>query len=201
MIKIAVTGVIGSGKTTICKIFKEMGFDVIDADEISRSLTKKGSPVYEKIVKEFGKEILQDNGEINRKILADIVFKDKKKKKILEGIIHPEVKKICSDRAKELEKEGKDIAVFDIPLLFEAGMENMVDYVILACADEDTIYERVKKRDGMSREEFLARINNQIPLEDKIKKSHFVIDTRKDIEEIRLELGIIIKKLLAITKQ
>lgn len=201
MIKIAVTGVIGSGKTTISKIFKEMGYDVIDADEISRNLTKKGSPVYEKILKEFGKEILKGNGEINRKALADIVFKDKKKKEILEGIIHPEVKKFCIDRANELEKAGKDILVLDIPLLFEAGMEDMVDYVILAYADEDTLYERVKKRDGLTKEEFFSRLKNQIPLDEKIKKSHFVVDTRKDIEEIRLELGTIIKKLHAITKQ
>lgn len=198
MIKIAVTGVIGSGKTTISKIFKEMGYDVIDADEISRSLTKKGSSVYEKIIKEFGKEILKGNGEINRKILADIVFKDKKKKEILESKIHPEVKKICTDKANELEKAGRDIVVFDIPLLFEAGMESMVDYVILAYADEDTIYERVKKRDNMSREEFYARLKNQIPLEEKIKKSHFVIDTRKNLEAIRFDLNEIVKTLFSI---
>lgn len=194
MIKVAITGVIGSGKSTIAKIFKEMGYNVIDADEISRKLTNKGEKVYHKIIEAFGREILKEDEEINRKTLAEIVFKDKEKRIILESIIHPEVKKISLKKAKELEELGEKIAFFDIPLLFEASMEDMFDYIILAYADEETLFERVEKRDKMCYHEFLERLRNQIPLKEKVKKSHFVIDTRKDIEELKKEL----KKVLQI---
>ncbi|MCX7990790.1 MAG: dephospho-CoA kinase [Proteobacteria bacterium] len=196
MLKIAITGVIGSGKSTIAKIFKDMGYDVLDADEVSRDLTKKGTSVYREIIRVFGEKILKKDGQIDRRLLAEIVFNDREKKKLLEDIIHPEVKKFFSEKAEKLEREGKEAVIFDIPLLFEAGMENLVDYVILAYADKETLYERVKKRDGITKEEFLSRLKNQIPLEEKVKKSDFVIDTRKDIKELKSDLEEILKKVL-----
>lgn len=195
VIKIAITGVIGSGKSTLAGLLRELDIYVIDADEISRELTKKGTEVYKRIIDAFGSEILKEDGEINRKTLASIVFNDLSKRKILEDIIHPEVKKICEDRARTLEKEGKDIIVLDIPLLFEAGMEDMVDYVILAYADVETLYNRVQKRDKMSKEEFLSRLKNQMSLEEKAKKSHFIVDTRKSLADLKLELFEIIRKV------
>lgn len=196
MIKIAITGVIGSGKSTLANIFKRLGYTVIDADEISRTLTKKGTDVYSKILEAFGRDILDEKGEIDRKRLASIVFADPKRRKELENIIHPAVRAERNRIIEKMEREDKDsIVILDIPLLFETGMEREVDYVILAYADEKTLYERVKKRDQMSYEEFLRRLQNQMPLSEKAEKSHFVIDTRKSIGELEEEVIEIIKKI------
>jgi len=196
MILIAVTGVIGSGKSTIAGILKSFGLPVIDADEISRKVTQKDGPAYKKIIETFGKEILKQDLEIDRKKLAQIVFNSPEKRKILENIIHPfveeERKKIIKDITS---KNPEAIIVLDIPLLFEAGLENSVDYIICAYADKEILYERVAKRDGMSKEEFLMRIKNQISLEEKAKKSHFVVNTNKSIDDLKSELFDIIKKI------
>ncbi len=195
MIRIAITGVIGSGKSTLAKIMKDLGIPVLDADEISRELTDKGSEVYEKVVRFFGKQILDSNEEIDRKALAKIVFNDREKRLFLESLIHPEVKKAFEKKIIELEKQGFDLVVLDIPLLFEAKMEDTVDFIILAYAEEDTLFERVKKRDKLSREEFMLRLKNQIPIHEKVKKSHFVVHTEKDLKKLKSELDKIISNI------
>lgn len=186
----------GSGKSTIASILKKFNIPVIDADEISRRVTRKNGPAYDQIVKFFSKDILNSNGEIDRKKLARIVFNDPVKKKKLEDIIHPLVEQERNKMIEEIKKKSKNaIIALDIPLLFEARLEKSVNYIICAYADLETIYNRVKARDGISKEDFLIRIKNQIPLEEKVKRSHFIIDTRKDIKEIELELKNIIRKI------
>lgn len=196
MILIGITGIMGSGKSTIASILKKFNIPVIDADEISRRVTRKNGPAYDQIVKFFSKDILNSNGEIDRKKLARIVFNDPVKKKKLEDIIHPLVEQERNKMIEEIKKKSKNaIIALDIPLLFEARLEKSVNYIICAYADLETIYNRVKARDGISKEDFLIRIKNQIPLEEKVKRSHFIIDTRKDIKEIELELKNIIRKI------
>lgn len=195
MIKIGITGVIGSGKTTIANILKGLKIPVIDADEISRNLTKKGTTVFKKIIETFGNEILNADGELDRKKLAEIVFSNPKKRKLLENIIHPAVKAERNKIINELERKNINIVALDIPLLFEAEMDKEVDFIITAYADENTLFERVRKRDGMTFEEFSKRLKNQYSLEEKISKSDFVIDTRKNIEELKIELSEIINKI------
>lgn len=196
MITIAITGIIGSGKSTLAKIFKDLGLPVIDADEISRNLTKKNGSAYNKIIEAFGCDILLENQEIDRKKLAQIVFNNPEKRKVLENIIHPLVELERKRRIEEIVNENPEaIIILDIPLLFEAGLEKNVDYIICASASMDTIYNRVYNRDKMTKEEFLSRIKNQIPLEEKAKRSHFVINTEKSIEEIKSELIEIIRKI------
>lgn len=196
MILIGITGVMGSGKTTIASILRKYHIPIIDADEISRKVTKKNGPAYDEIIKNFGNEILTSHGEIDRKKLARIVFNDVNKRKLLENIIHPLVEQERNKIIEEIKQKDPDaIIALDIPLLFETGLEKTIDYVICAYADIDTIYERVKKRDNISKDDFLQRLKNQLPIDEKAKRSHFVIDTRKDLEEIELELKNIIKKI------
>ncbi len=195
MIKIGITGVIGSGKTTIANILKGLKIPVIDADEISRNLTKKGTTVFKKIIETFGNEILNADGELDRKKLAEIVFSNPKKRKLLENIIHPAVKAERNKIINELERKNINIVALDIPLLFEAGMDKEVDFIITAYADEKTLFERVCIRDRMTFEEFSKRLKNQLPLEEKVRKSHFVIDTRKNLEELKIELAEIINRI------
>lgn len=196
MIKIGITGVIGSGKSTLAKILKECGVLVIDADEISRNLTKKGTATFDRIVSVFGRNIIAQDGELDRKKLAEIIFSDPLKKRLLEDIIHPAVSCERDKILNEIEKTKPDsVVALDIPLLFETGMEKEVDYVIVAYADEKTLYSRVQKRDNMSFDEFIKRLGNQMPLSEKVKKGDFVVDTRKEIEDLKLELLEIIKKI------
>lgn len=197
MILIGITGIMGSGKTTIANILKKYNIPVIDADEISKKVTKKNGPAYYEIIKNFGYDILTTDGEIDRKKLAKIVFDDGDKRKLLENIIHPLVQKERNKILEEIKQKNPDsIVALDIPLLYEAGLEKTVDYVICAYTDIKTAYDRVKKRDKISKEDFFKRLKNQIPIDEKAKKSDFVVDTRKNIEEIELELKNIIRKIV-----
>lgn len=196
MILIGITGIMGSGKTTIANIFKKFNIPVIDADEISRKVTKKNGSAYNDIIINFGLEILTSDGEINRKKLAKIVFNDANKRKLLENIIHPLVEKERNKIINEIKQKNPNaIIALDIPLLYEAGLEKTVDYVICAYADVDTAYERVKTRDNISKDDFIQRLKNQLPIEEKAKRSDFVIDTRKNLEQIELELKDILRKI------
>lgn len=196
MLLIGITGIIGSGKTTIANIFRKFNIPIINADEISRKVTKKNGSAYSEIIKNFGEEILNAHGDIDRKKLAKIVFNDANKRKLLESIIHPLVEKERNKIINEIKQKNPDaIIVLDIPLLYEAGLEKTVDYVICAYADIDTAYERVKKRDNMSKDDFIQRLKNQLPIDEKAKRSDFVIDTRKNLEDIELELRDILKKI------
>jgi dephospho-CoA kinase len=189
---IGLTGGVGTGKTTAARMFKQAGADVIDADRIVHGFLARGSTAYREIVKVFGAEILLQNGEINRRDLGKLVFKDRRLRKKLERILHPRVKR----RINELIKlSRKKLVIVDAPLLYEAGMERSMDKVVVVVASSDTQMRRCRSRKGFSKEEIISRIASQLPLKDKIRSADFVIDnngtrthTHAQVELIRRSL-------------
>ncbi len=161
--KIGLTGTIGSGKSTVINYITSKGYSVFDCDKYAHELLTKQS-VIDSVSKHF--DCLED-GVISRKKLGAIVFSDKAKLEILNSIIHPLIKQ----KVKELEEP----VIVDMPLLFEANMEEMFDTIITVSASRDVIVERLIKRDGMTREEALHRISLQIDEKIKKKKSDYVI--------------------------
>jgi dephospho-CoA kinase len=178
---IGITGGIGSGKSTVGKMLADLGAYVLDSDTIAHELTSKGSPVLLKIRDAIG-DVLTQDGELDRKKVASIVFANDEKLKKLEGILHPEIQKEYRRLAKE---SGEKVVFILIPLLFEEGIENKVDEVWLCYAPEDVRLERAIKRDRSNRDEVHARMAHQIPDEMKLNKSDLVIDTSLSLDEVR----------------
>jgi len=174
MMIIGLTGSFGTGKSYVASVFKELGAKVIDADVLARKALLKNSGTYKKIITAFGKGILDKSGEIDRRVLAGIVFNERRKLKKLNRIVHPEViRKIKKAIGENTEKR---VIIIDAPLLIEADLAKDVDKLIVVTSSKAKQIERCMKKFRISRGEILKRINSQIPLKTKIKKADFVID-------------------------
>lgn len=187
---IGLTGGIASGKTTAANYLQELGAKVISADEISREIMKKGRPAWQKVVEEFGRSILKEDGELDRSRLGKIVFNDSSKLKLLEKITHPLIinemeKKIAEIRKQDEKANRKLVIVLEIPLLFEIGLMEMVDQVWVVFVDQSTQIERVMERDGLSPVQARSRIEAQIPMTRKKELADVVIDNTSSRVELK----------------
>ncbi|OGW71441.1 MAG: dephospho-CoA kinase [Omnitrophica bacterium GWA2_41_15] len=172
MMIIGITGSFGSGKTTVAKMFAKLGAYAIDADKVYHSLIRPEKNCYKKIVKYFGKDILAKSGQIDRKKLGNIVFKDKSKLKILNSITHDEVIK----GIKRIVKTKKGKVIIEAPLLIESGFYKEVDKVILVANKEEEQVKRIKEARGLSSKKILKRIRMQMPFKKKLALADFIID-------------------------
>ena len=179
---IGLTGGIASGKSTIANLLRSLGAPVFDADAESRAMVAKGSPALDEIVRTFGTEYLQADGELNRAKMAEFVFNDKAALKKLEGIIHKNVHAAAQSFLADCRSKNLPAAVLDVPLLIECGWHKDVDEVWLVAVDSETQIERAMQRSQMTREEVKARIAAQMPLEEKRACADFVIDNSGPLE-------------------
>ena len=196
MILVGLTGGIASGKSTASSIFKELGAYIIDADVLAREVVEPLKPAWKDVVKNFGKGILNKDNSINRKKLAEIVFNNKKKREMLNAIVHPRVLK----RAKEIEREiaKKDpeaVIIFDAALLIESGAYKKMDKNIVVYADEDVQVKRLMKRDGLTKDEAIKRIEAQMPLREKVRFADYIIDGNKALNIVKKQLKRALKGL------
>lgn len=185
---IGLTGGIASGKSTVSNMFKEMGITVVDADIEARLAVMKGEAAYHKIIEEFGKKILQEDGEIDRQKLGSIIFHEAEKRKILNGIVHPEVRKRMNNQVEAAKNNREEVVVLDIPLLFESKLTYMVEKTILVYVDKETQLQRLMERNNLSITEAQARIQSQMPLADKVKLADAVIDNNGLIADTKKQL-------------
>ncbi|MEK4875615.1 dephospho-CoA kinase [Bacillus sp. FSL W8-0102] len=190
---IGLTGGIASGKSTVSSLLKEKGFTVIDADVAARIVVQPGEEAYKKIVETFGKDILLENGEINRPKLGDLVFRDEQKRLQLNSIVHPAVRKQMLLEKEQAIRNGKQTIFLDIPLLFESGLTWMVDKTIVVYVDENIQLQRLMKRNGLDKEAAEIRILAQMPLEEKASKADAVINNNGTITETKKQLEHIIE--------
>lgn len=188
MLTIGLTGGIASGKSTVAAMFRDLHIPVIDADEIAHRVTAINGEAYKPIVEAFGRDILDANGAIDRRKLGTIVFDDEQKRKQLNAIVHPLVRKHMLQQKEQYAKQGKKVVVLDIPLLFESKLEHLVDRILVVYVDEQTQLHRLCERNGFSVEEARARMKAQMPLEEKKKKADAVIDNNGTIEETKRQL-------------
>jgi dephospho-CoA kinase len=177
MILVGLTGGVATGKSTVAKMFKQCGAIVIDADELAHEAVKPGRPAWREIVALFGKTVLNQDRSLNRQTLGGIVFRNTKKRRQLEHIIHPRVAREQARLTKQAaRKDPRAVVIYDVPLLFEAGVEKRVDHTIVVTADRETQIARLKKRNGLFRTEAIRRIRSQMPLSKKIHLADIVID-------------------------
>ena len=178
---VGLTGGIGSGKSTVSNYLKQKGCLIIDADGISRAVTGPGGPALEPILMEFGAGVFNEDGTLNRKAMSDIVFDDELKKRKLEGIVVTMVINEFHAQIDHLRREGyKGIVVFDAPLLFEFGLQQYVDESWFVTASVEIRVSRVVRRDGITREEVMKRIENQMPSYDKERLADYTINNSLD---------------------
>lgn len=170
---IGITGGIGAGKTTVCSMFKELGAEACDADEIVREKEKKGGAAYNEIRECFGTEIISENGELNRKKLAGIVFSDKEKLEKLNSIVH---KYVFEEIREKIKSCSSDVLCLDVPLLFSSEFPIKCDYTVGVIAEREERIKRVEKRSGMSRNEIIKRIDNQISDDELLKRADFIVE-------------------------
>lgn len=174
---IAITGGIASGKTTVLNHLKTLGAACIDADAISRTLTAPGGAALPAIRQAFGQGVFQQDGALNRRALGALVFGDGEARGRLNAIVHPLVRAEMERQLRRLRLQGERVAVLDVPLLYESGMETLADEVWLVAVPAEVQLQRLMARDGYTREEALARIHSQMPLEQKRARADLVIDT------------------------
>ena len=188
-LKIAVTGNIGSGKSSFSKFIEEEGFKVIYADELSKDILSKDTSVKQKVIQKFGKESYL-NGKLNKKFLAEKVFSNKQNLAHLEYILHPVVIKKSVDLMNFCLKKD-DLVFLEAALIYEADMENLFDYVILITADRQLRFHRKKESDGYTEEQFAERENLQIPQEEKRKRADFVFENNSDLKSLKQKVKLL----------
>ncbi|MEB3750198.1 dephospho-CoA kinase [Geobacillus sp. FSL W8-0032] len=200
VLTIGLTGGIASGKSTVSAMMRQLGLPVIDADEAARAVVRPEEDAYRQIVAAFGPGILQKNGDIDRAKLGAIVFSDEAERTKLNAIVHPAVRRRMLAEKEELVRAGAKTIVLDIPLLFESGLTDWVDKVLVVFVDEETQLRRLMARNGFTKEEALARIRAQWPLAEKVKRADAVLDNNGTIEETRRQLLAVLETWGALEK-
>jgi dephospho-CoA kinase len=189
MFVIGLTGGIASGKSTVTNLLRELGAEIIDADQIAREVVLPDQPVWLKIVQLFGEDILLADRTLDRKKLGEIVFNDPEQLQIINSLTHPVIISTIKDRIYELSKDNdKGILIVDVPLLIELNMIDLVDEVWLVFVDESIQQQRLQGRDDLSLEQAEARIRSQMPLKEKLSFADRVIDNSGSIEETRRQV-------------
>lgn len=185
---IGLTGSIGTGKSTISKMFTDRGIPVVDADLIAREVVEPGAAAYAGIVEIFGEEILLPDGKLDRKALGSIVFADEAKRVQLNKIVHPAIRAEMVQQRDEYLATNHAHVVMDIPLLFESKLTDYVDKILVVYVDADVQLERITKRDNSSVAEAKQRIASQIPVAEKVKQADAVIDNNGTMAQAEKQL-------------
>ena len=196
MILIGLTGGVATGKSTVAAMFRQCGAVVIDADALAHEVVRPGTPGWREIIRRFGRSILQADQTLNRQALGQIVFGNRAKLRQLEAIIHPRVAREQIRLTREAaRKDRQAVVVYDVPLLFEAGIDKRVDKVVVVTADQRTQIARLKKRNGLSRPEALRRIRNQMPLAKKIRMADYILNGTKDQKSLARDVAKLYQSL------
>ena len=191
MLVIGLTGSIGTGKSEAARQLEALGAFIISADQVGHEAYTPNTEAWEQVVAAFGDDILQDDGEIDRRKLGAVVFSDPGQLEKLNQIMHPRMARMVADRIEELRDQGAEVVVVEAALLFEAGWDSLVEEVWVTDSTEQVVIERLKQRNGMSEEEARKRISSQMGRTERLERSDYVIENSGDMAT----LGSTIKKL------
>lgn len=197
MIKIGLTGGIGSGKSTVSKMLIEKNIPIVDADIISREILSLYPETLDSIKNIFGAKFIDERGELKRRELGNFIFKSSELRKKLEEILIPYIKKEIFLRVEKYDKIGKKICVVDAPTLIEHSINKEMDVNILVWVDRNVQIKRVMNRDKLKEDQVMHRINSQMRLEDKKKEVDYIIDNSKDINFTKEQLEDILVEIIA----
>ena len=185
MLIIGLTGNLGTGKTEVAHVLAGLGASIINADQLGHDLLQYHTQAYTKILDVFGKSILKQNKEIDRKKLGQLVFKDSEALDKLNKIMHPRIYEMVIQKIDEYRKAGAKVVILEAALLIEAGWKPLLDQLWVTSAPESTIARRLKKSRGLTEEQVFERLKNQLPQKEKIKHADVVIDTNLPMDQLR----------------
>lgn len=197
MLRIGLTGGIGSGKTTVANMFAGHGVPVIDADEIARALVAPSQPAYDEIIEAFGRDIVDDDGNVDRDKLRQLVFDDPQRRQELEAILHPRVRTEIHHQSLELDAP---YCVVVIPLLIEADQLDLVERVLVVDLDEEKQIQRVAARSGFSEAEVRKIIAAQIERSERLRHADDVIENNADLANLEAQVEKLHRRYLALTR-
>lgn len=198
MIKIGLTGGIGSGKSTVSAMLKEAGFPIIDADIIAKSVLEKYPEILEKVKIDFGVGFFDWRGQFRRKEFGNHIFRFPKQRIKYEAIILPYIVREIEEELKTLEKKGEKRVIVDAPTLIENDLHKEMDYVILVWVDSNTQLQRVRSRDNLSREDAINRINAQMSLDRKKDFANIIIENNDTLLKTKVQVESLAEFLKAI---
>ncbi len=202
MVIVALTGGIGSGKSTVARMFEDEGAYVIDFDYLARVVVKPDKPAWRDIVDYFGPEILSPDRTLNRSALAEIVFSDDESRKALEGFTHHRIFEESDALVKAIKrKDPYSVVIIDFPLLFELSLNEKFDKVILAYVPRAVQIKRIIERDGLAKEEVEKRLNVQISIEEKRSLSDYIINSEEGLNDTRNQVRKVIHELKELAKK
>ena len=194
MLLVGLTGGIGAGKSTVARMFAERGAVVFDADDFARQAVEPGTPGHERVVAEFGPQVLSRSGAIDRRWLAEQVFSDPEPRRRLEAIVHPEVARLLSE-ALEPYRGTRRVVVYVVPLLVENRMEGAFDVVVAVTASEGARVARLAAERGMSDKDIKERMAAQASDEERQRAAHFVIRNDGSVEDLAREVDVVWREL------
>ena len=195
---VALTGSIGSGKSTVGKMLEECGAVLVNADSLAHRVVEPGGPALEKIVQAFGPEVLCESGSLDREKMAKLVFSDPEKRALLESITHPIIAELANEEFREALAKEPPLIVYECPLLFEAGLDNKeLKAILVVTTEAENAIARVVKRDKSTEEEVTRRRQAQLPDSARTAKADYIIKNNGTLEELRQEVNAVFKKLVS----
>lgn len=180
---VGLTGGIASGKSTVARMFEQLGVPVVDADAIAREVVEPGQPAHEEIREAFGDEVLEPDGTLDRKKLGAVVFGDREARARLNAITHPRIAQRSGERMAELQRGAHPYLVYEAALLVENGAYKAFDALVVVAADRATQLRRLQRRDALDESQARARLDAQLPLEHKVEVADYVVHNEGDLEE------------------
>ncbi|KEA65374.1 Dephospho-CoA kinase [Marinobacterium lacunae] len=193
VLKVGLTGGIGSGKSAAARLFAEMGVPIVDADVVAREVVEPGSAALSSIADHFGAELLLDNGQLNRARLREIIFDDAEQKRWLEALLHPLIRQRI---VEQLSQQGHDYLILVSPLLIESGQSQLVDLIVVVDVDEQTQLQRTISRDGVDRQQVERILAAQMPRQERCDRADYLIDNGGDFDQLRAQVESVHKALL-----
>jgi dephospho-CoA kinase len=191
------TGGIGSGKSSVAALLRERGVPVVDADELAREVVAPGTPGLAEIGRVFGPQVIGADGRLDRKRLGALVFSDAEARKRLNAITHPLVRALSQERFAQLAQQGVTLAGYDVPLLFEVGLDAVLRPIVVVAASEAAQLGRILARDELTEAEARARIAAQLPLAEKQRRADHVVDNNGSLADLPAQVDRLLHELRA----
>jgi dephospho-CoA kinase len=196
MLKVGLTGGIGSGKTSVSELFEDLGVPVIDTDIIAHKLVDNDPKVLQEIIDVFGQDVLALDGKLNRKKLAQIIFNVRENKRQLENILHPKIQDEVISQLQDLtsKQDLPGYVIIVVPLLIEADYDGLIDRILVVVADEKARIQRIQQRDNRSMGEIRSIIDNQVNDEKRLKQADDIIENNSNIKNLGSQIKALHKK-------
>lgn len=191
---IGLTGSIASGKSTVANMLRELAYPIVDADVIARQVVEAGSPLLQEIAETFGREVLHEDGTLNREALGVIIFGNEEKRSRLNALMHPAIRKLMLSEKERYIEQGYQTVIMDIPLLFESKLEHYAEKILVVSVSPDIQKQRLMNRNQLSEAEAEARISSQLAMDIKEQRADAVIKNNGTIEETKQQLLAILEK-------